>query len=107
MKVKCLSQYIGLLSDKKNLIALSINMYCVIVSRNTCLELSPMNNMNKLNFSRQSTNIKVFVVCAENDSPAFHQQSSQFAKVSCHHYYFFILTPLITHKYLMWATKFR
>jgi hypothetical protein len=49
--------------------------------RNDCLELSPLNILNKFDFSLKTNSIKVFVVYAEHDSPAFHNQSSQFAKV--------------------------
>lgn len=49
--------------------------------RNECLKLSPINTLNTLNFSYIGNYIKVFVVYAENDSPAFHYQSSQFTKV--------------------------
>ncbi|XP_025416000.1 kynurenine formamidase, partial [Sipha flava] len=51
------------------------------LNKNDCLELSPLNILNKFDFSLKTNSIKVFVVYAEHDSPAFHNQSSQFAKL--------------------------
>lgn len=50
--------------------------------RDNCLELSPLKLFNESNYSHLTIDTKVLVVYAENDSPAFHYQSSQFVKVS-------------------------
>jgi len=62
----------------------------IFVFRNTCLELSPLNNLYGLDFTHIMAQncIKILVVHGENDSPAFHFQSKQFAKVS---YFYFAL----------------
>ncbi|VVC45041.1 Alpha/beta hydrolase fold-3,Alpha/Beta hydrolase fold [Cinara cedri] len=48
------------------------------LNESICLELSPLSILNKLDFSCKTSCIKVLVAYAENDSPAFHYQSSQF-----------------------------
>jgi hypothetical protein len=70
----------------------------MFVFRETCLQLSPLNNLCGLDFTHimAKFHVKVLVVYAENDSPAFHFQSKQFAKVS---YFYFILCYYIIIDY--------
>ncbi|XP_022160456.1 kynurenine formamidase isoform X2 [Myzus persicae] len=64
--------------DLKPLLETSINKPL----KNTCLELSPLNNLYGLDFTHKTTQncIKILVAYGESDSPAFHFQSKQFAK---------------------------
>lgn len=105
-----LIQHLGAVAILKNKILCTINnqffvsikscLRNIFVFRKTCLQLSPLNNLHGLDFSQIMAQIcvKVLVVYAENDSPAFHFQSKQFAKVS----YFillFVSTDTITDYY--------
>lgn len=68
--------------------------------RNDCQELSPLNILNKLDFSLKTNCIKVLVVYAEHDSPAFHNQSLQFAKVCKNNFpIYYIILYLFDNNY--------
>ncbi|CAH1725005.1 unnamed protein product [Aphis gossypii] len=68
--------------DLNPLLETSINK-ALRLNKKTCLQLSPLNNLHGLDFTHIMTQIcvKVLVVYAENDSPAFHFQSKQLAKL--------------------------
>ncbi|XP_008184915.1 kynurenine formamidase [Acyrthosiphon pisum] len=67
--------------DLSPLLETSINKLLKL-NKNTCLELSPLKNLYGLDFTHITAQncIKFFVAYGENDSPAFHFQSKQFAK---------------------------
>ncbi|XP_060835255.1 kynurenine formamidase isoform X2 [Rhopalosiphum padi] len=67
--------------DLNPLLETSINK-ALKLNKETCLQLSPLNNLYGLDFTHimAKFHVKVLVVYAENDSPAFHFQSKQFAK---------------------------
>ncbi|KAL5236262.1 hypothetical protein ACI65C_003672 [Semiaphis heraclei] len=68
--------------DLRPLLDTSINKP-LNLNKRTCLELSPLNNLYGLDFKDKTAQncIKILVVYGENDSPAFHFQSKQFAKI--------------------------
>ncbi|XP_026804306.1 kynurenine formamidase isoform X2 [Rhopalosiphum maidis] len=67
--------------DLNPLLETSINK-ALKLNKETCLQLSPLNNLYGLDFTHimAKFHVQVLVVYAENDSPAFHFQSKQFAK---------------------------
>lgn len=67
--------------DLNPLLETSINK-ALKLNKNTCLKLSPLNNLYGLDFTLKTAQVctKVLVAYAENDSPAFHFQSTLFAK---------------------------